>query len=193
MKKLFMILVILFGLLNYEYSFSTTEYDKSENYITKQDKLRFLDSLNKYRELAGVKPLKYSFRQDTLASMRTETIFNHIDSISEDNYQSEILGHMHFNLRQDIKRFDKSHIPADSFIQMYGECSARLSKLNLCKDLVSELFNGWKNSKEHWEIMLDPNYEYISLNWFIDNQRHIRLRKGTIASLVLIKYSMTNK
>ncbi len=186
MKKLILLVLLSTSML------AQSQFNTGDT-ITAIDKLRFLDSLNKYRTLAGVKPLQYSFRQDSLAKIRTETIFNRIDSITEDDYKSEILSHMHFNLRKDIKRFDKSHIPVDSFIQMYGECSARLNKLNVCKDLISELFNGWKNSKEHWEIMLDPNYEYISLNWFIDNHRHIRLRKGTIASLVLIKYDIVKK
>jgi hypothetical protein len=41
--------------------------------------------------------------------------------------------------------------------------------------------------------MLDERYTSISLNWFIDNQRHIRIRKGTFASLVLFKKDMTKK
>jgi len=186
MKKFIMLLLVSTSL------FAQTSF-KTGDVITTEDKLRFLDSLNKYRELAGVKPLKYSFRQDTLAAMRTETIFNHIESVTEEEYKSNWLEHLHFNLRDDIKKFDKKHIPIDSFINMYGECSARLSKLNSSEDLVSELFNGWKNSKLHWECMLNPNYEYIALNWFKDNQRHIRERKGTIASLVLVKLKMSEK
>jgi hypothetical protein len=166
---------------------------KTGDTITTQDKLRFLDSLNKYRILAGVEPLKYSFRQDILASLRIETILNRIESINETEFKSEILGHMHFNLRNDVVDFETNHIPLDSFIQIYGECSARLSKLSAHDDLVSTLFNGWKNSKEHWKIMLDSSYEYISLNWFIDNKKDVKFRKGTIASLVLIKYNVVTK
>lgn len=77
---------------------------------------------------------------------------------------------------------------------MYGECSARLSRLSAPKDLVSELFNGWKNSKlGHWELKLSPDYETLSLSWFLDNQRHIRIRKGTFASQVLIKKAVNPK
>ena len=166
---------------------------KTGDIITNEDKLRFLDSVNKYRIEAGVKPLEYSLRQDILASIRIETILNRIENITETEYKSEILNHMHFNLRKDVVDFETNHIPLDSFIQIYGECSARLSKLSTHDDLVSTLFNGWKNSKEHWKIMLDSSYEYISLNWFLDNKKDVKFRKGTIASLVLIKYNIVTK
>jgi uncharacterized protein YkwD len=77
---------------------------------------------------------------------------------------------------------------------MYGECSARLSKLNEADDLIDELFHGWKNSKlGHWELMLSPDYETVSLFWFMDNKRSVRIRKGTFASLVLIKKTINEK
>ena len=70
---------------------------KTGDFITREDKLRFLDSLNKYRIEAGVKPLKYSFQEDSLARLRTRTLFKHIDSISEETYNSDIMEHNHFN------------------------------------------------------------------------------------------------
>lgn len=162
--------------------------------ITTEDKLRFLDSVNKYRILAGVPPLKYSFQDDSLARLRVKTLFNNAESLTEEEYQSDWQNHGHFNLRKDIKDFDRNNVPIDSFIQMYGECSAKLSKLIEPDDLISQLFDGWKNSKlGHWDLMLSPDYETLSLSWFLDNQRHIRIRKGSFASLVLIKKAVNPK
>lgn len=167
---------------------------KTGDVITLEDKLRFLDSVNKYRVLAGVKPLVYSFEEDSLARLRVRTLFNHIETLTEEEYQADWKNHGHFNLRKDIKDYDHNNVVIDSFIQMYGECSARLSRLSAPEDLVKELFNGWKSSKlGHWELMLSPDYETLSLSWFLDNQRHIRIRKGTFASLVLIKKAVNPK
>ncbi len=173
--------IILFGSMSL---MAQSQY-KTGDTITTQDKLRFLDSLNKYRILAGVEPLEYSFQEDSLAKLRTETIFKHIDSISEEEYKSDWMEHQHHRFIEDVRRYDKSNIHKDTVINWSAECSARISKLNNPDDLVDELFQGWKNSKAHWKMMLEPKFKYIVLDWFIDNQRHIRQRKGTIASLVL--------
>ena len=166
---------------------------KTGNIITTEDKLRFLDSLNKYRIEAGVPALEYSFQEDSLARLRTRTVFNYIEQIGEDEYKLNPLENLHFNFVEDIKKYIIENIHEDSVLYWSAECSAGLSKLNQADDLVNELFNGWKNSKEHWKVMLDERYTSISLNWFIDNQRHIRIRKGTFASLVLFKKDMTKK
>ena len=166
---------------------------KTGDIITTEDKLRFLDSLNKYRIEAGVNPLKYSFQEDSLARLRTTTLFKHIDSISEETYKSDIMEHNHFNFFEDTERYDKKNVHPDTVLNWSAECSARLSKLNQADDLIDELFHGWKNSKEHWKIMLDPRFDYIVLDWIIDNQRHIRLRKGTFASLVLFTKGINKK
>jgi uncharacterized protein YkwD len=155
--------------------------------IRSEDKLRFLDSLNKYRIEAGVPALEYSFQEDSLARLRVNTLFNHVESLSEEDYKSDWQNHLHFDLRKDIKAYDKSNVVIDSFINMYGECAARLSRFSDTDDMANKLFQGWKNSKPHWELMLSPNYKTISLFWFIDDQRELRLRKGTFASLILLK------
>jgi len=164
---------------------------KTSSIISNEDKLRFLDSLNKYRVLAGVKPLQYNFQEDSLARLRVGTIFNHVNSISEEEYKSNFIENLHFNYFEDIEKYIKENIHKDSVITWDAECSARLSKLAFPEDMVNELFNGWKNSKPHWEIMLDAKFEFISLYWFMDVERHIRERKGTFASLVLFSKDKT--
>jgi len=181
--------IILFGTMSL---MAQSQY-KTGDTITTEDKLRFLDSLNKYRILAGVEPLEYSFQEDSLAKLRTETIFKHVDSISEEEYRLNPLENLHFNFVEDIKKYITENIHQDSVLYWSAECSARLSKLNSPDDLIDELFQGWKNSKAHWKVMLDGRYTSISLFWHIDNYRHIRKRKGTIAALVLFKKDMTKK
>jgi len=178
MKKLLLILLSTVSI------FAQSQF-KTGDVITTKDKLRFLDSLNKYRIEAGVPALEYSFQEDSIARLRTRILFNHIDSISEETYNSDIMEHNHFNFLEDIKRYDKKNVHPDTVLNWSAECSARLSRLSYPDDLIDELFQGWKNSKEHWKIMLDPRFKYIVLDWLIDNQRHIRIRKGTFASLVI--------
>ena len=155
------------------------------NEITKDDKLRFLDSLNSYRKEIGAIPLQYSFQEDSLARLRVATIFKHVDSISESEYKSDYVAALHYKFKDDIRAYDKKNVHPDTVLAFHGECSARLSKLSDIDDLVSELFQGWKNSPEHWKMMLDSKYQHMMLYWFIDNERHIRLRKGTIAVLLM--------
>ena len=187
MKKLILMILVSTSV------FAQSQF-KTGDVITTEDKLRFLDSLNKYRIEAGVQPLEYSFQEDSLARLRVKTLFNHAESLTEEEYQADWKNHGHFNLRKDIKDYDHNNIVIDSFIHMYGECSARLSRLVEPDDLVSQLFNGWKNSKlGHWELMLSPDYETISLFWFMDNKRSVIIRKGTFASLVLIKKTINEK
>ena len=166
---------------------------KTGDIITTEDKLRFLDSLNKYRIEAGVAPLKYSFQEDGMAKLRTKTLFEHINSISEEEYKSDIMEHNHFNFFEDVLKYEDQYIPIDTVVNWSAECSARLNRLSYPNDLIDELFHGWKNSKEHWKIMLDPRFKYIVLDWIIDNQRHIRIRKGTFASLVLFDKKLVEK
>ena len=172
MKRLFLMILVSTSV------FAQAQF-KTGNIITTEDKLRFLDSLNKYRIEAGVPALEYSFQEDSLARLRTRTVFNYIEQIGEDEYKLNPLENLHFNFVEDIKKYIIENIHEDSVLYWSAECSARLSKLNQADDLVNELFHGWKNSKEHWKVMLDDRYTSISLNWFIDNQRHIRIRKGT--------------
>jgi hypothetical protein len=166
---------------------------KTGDVITTEDKLRFLDSLNKYRIEAGVQPLEYSFQEDSLARLRVGTIFRHIDSIGDQEWKKDIPEAQHYRFFEDIEQYDKINVHPDTVLSWQGECTARLSKLHNIKDLVDELFHGWKNSKEHWKIMLDPRFNYIVLDWFIDNQRHIRLQKGYFAALVLFNKDINHK
>lgn len=186
MKRLFLMILVSTSV------FAQAQF-KTGNIITTEDKLRFLDSLNKYRIEAGVPALEYSFQEDSLARLRTRTVFNYIEQIGEDEYKLNPLENLHFNFVEDIKKYIIENIHEDSVLYWSAECSARLSKLNQADDLVNELFHGWKNSKEHWKVMLDDRYTSISLNWFIDNERHIKIRKGTFGSLVLFKKDMTKK
>jgi hypothetical protein len=90
---------------------------KTGNIITTEDKLRFLDSLNKYRIEAGVPALEYSFQEDSLARLRTRTVFNYIEQIGEDEYKLNPLENLHFNFVEDIKKYIDS-VYNESFISV---------------------------------------------------------------------------
>jgi hypothetical protein len=153
--------------------------------FTKEQKIEFLDSLNKYRDSLGVPKVQYSFQEDSLSRLRISSIFNHIDSIGEEEYKKDIIENQHHNWKQDWDNYDKNNVDSDTVLSEYAECTARLSRLYNSDDLVTRLFKGWKNSPAHWKEMMNPKYQYITLDCFIDNYRHIRLRKGYFSALVL--------
>lgn len=145
--------------------------------IISEDKLRFLDSLNKYRTEAGVPPVKYSFEVDSLPKLRLKTILDHLQNISEFQYNKDFKKHLHHNFFEDATKFDKENIHADSTIAPLAECSARLQyDDNL--DTIAKLFQGWKNSPSHWDAMMDSQFIFVSIYFE-------KTDKGFLASLVL--------
>jgi hypothetical protein len=80
MKKLILMILVSTSV------FAQSQF-KTGDVITTEDKLRFLDSLNKYRIEAGVQPLEYLFQEDSLARLRVSTIFRHIDSIGDQEWK----------------------------------------------------------------------------------------------------------
>lgn len=188
MKKIMMLVLVFMS----QIVFAQSQF-KTGDIITKEDKMRFLDSVNKYRIEIGVPPLKYSFQEDSLARLRVMTIFRHIDSIGDVEWKKDIMEAQHYRFSEDIQQYDKNNVHPDTVLSWQGECTARIGKLYKIEDLVDELFHGWKNSPAHWELMLDSTYEYMVLDWFIDNQRHIRLQKGYFSALVLFSKDINQK
>jgi uncharacterized protein YkwD len=163
--------------------------------IRTEDKLRFLDSVNKYRIRKGIAPLTYSFQDDKLARVRVRTIYKHIDSISDEEYQSNNLQHLHYKFEKNLISYDNKYINKDSIITAAGECVAHLGKMTLIvrSDLVNKVFQGWKNSPAHWKEIMCPDYTYIVLHWHIDKKREYDLQKGGIFSLVLFNKVLAKK
>jgi uncharacterized protein YkwD len=163
--------------------------------IRPEDKLRFLDSVNKYRIQKGVAPLVYSFHDDKLARYRVKTIYKHIDSISDQEYLSNYMTHLHYKFEKNLIAYDNKYIHRDSIITAAGECVARLDKMSLIvrSNLVNNIFQGWKNSQAHWKEMMCPDYTYIVLHWHIDKKREYDLQKGGIFSLVLFNKVLAKK
>ena len=167
----------------------------TDDTIRTVDKLRFLDSVNKYRIQKGIAPLVYSFHDDKLARYRVKTIYKHIDSISDQEYLSNYMTHLHYKFEKNLIAYDNKYIHRDSIITAAGECVARLDKMSLIvrSDLVNNIFQGWKNSQAHWKEMMCPDYTYMVLHWHIDKERDYDLQKGGIFSLVLFNKVLAKK
>jgi uncharacterized protein YkwD len=167
----------------------------SDDTIRTVDKLRFLDSINKYRVKKGIAPLTYSFQDDKLARIRVRSIYKHIDSISDAEYKLNYLEHLHYKFEKNLISYDNKYINKDSIITAAGECAAGLPKSTLIvrTDLVNTIFQGWKNSPAHWKEMMCPDYTYMVLHWHIDKKREYDLQKGGIFSLVLFNKVLAKK
>ena len=167
----------------------------TDDTIRTVDKLRFLDSVNKYRIQKGIAPLKYSFHDDKLAKIRVRTVYKHIDSIPYEEYKSNYLQHLHYKFEKNLIGYENKYVPMDSVITAAGECAAGLPKITFIirVDLVNEIFQGWKNSPAHWKEMMCPDYSYFVLHWHIDKKRDYDLQKGAVVSLVLFNKVLAKK
>ncbi len=145
--------------------FSQSQF-KTGDIITAQDKLRFLDSLNKYRKMYGIHESKYSFTYEEISSIRISTLRKHIQEVTYEKCKDSVRKHLHYNFMEDFCKFNISNLPLDTKFGWKGECTYAVDNNYIIlkkKDLVSELFTAWKESPDHWNNMLDPDFKYISL------------------------------
>ena len=150
---------------------------------TPEQKQEFLDSLNKYRIAAGSNPVEYDYDADALAQTRVQTICKHLDDISEQEYNSDVRLHLHHDCEEDFKNYH-SKVKSEKLdtLGRGGECSAYLTRWfsNNPASMHIKLFNGWKNSPDHFEAMMDSRYEYIALSWTYHKDQ-------VVASLVMFQ------
>ena len=139
-----------------------------KEYLSNEDKCRFLDSLNKYRRFHGVVESKYSFEYETISSIRIRTIQKHIKDVGYEECEINPRKHLHFNFLEDFSKFNKSNLPKGISFGWKGECTISI-KYNINhymeKDIVSEIFSLWKNSEDHWKNMLDGDFNQITLSF----------------------------
>lgn len=152
---------------------STSLFAQSQSTIslTKEDKLRFLDSLNTYRKLVGSPESQYSFIYEKISTTRINTIRKYLKKISRKKCEANPRKYLHYNFDKDFNIFKLEEFKKDTTIGWHGECTyASFTNSFNKKDLVAELFNSWKSSKDHWNNMLDPDFKYITLELeFKDN------------------------
>jgi hypothetical protein len=55
----------------------------SQDLVSMRDKRIFLDSMNLYRSELGLKKVRYSVEVETLAKIRTKTIYNHLKTLTQ--------------------------------------------------------------------------------------------------------------
>ncbi len=148
---------------------------------TPEQKQEFMDSLNKYRIAAGSDPVKYDYYADSLAQLRIQTICSHLDDIDQEEYSANIRKYLHYNIDADYKTYEEFLIATkQDSIGWSSECAAHLSKWmsNNPASIHIKLFQGWKNSQDHWNVMLDSRLRRIALAWKYHNGQ-------IVASLVI--------
>ena len=95
MKKIIVLLLILASPL-----FAEKGSRNFKKVFTQEEKQIFLDSMNKYRSMIGVKPVQYLKDVERLANVRIETIYNHLkdisDTISEKELRKNCLYHLEY-------------------------------------------------------------------------------------------------
>lgn len=152
--------------------------DSTYFHLTKEDKLRFLDSLNKYRREIGSPELEYSFSHEELSSMRVNTIVNYVNEITYEECKTDFRKYLHYGFRKDFKTYNLRRLSSDTTFKWKGECVFICNKMEVFKgkDLVLELFNAWKSSEDHWNNMLDPDFKMVALD--------IKYKDGLIISVL---------
>lgn len=134
---------------------------------TNIDKNLFLDSLNKYRVEAGMRPYTYASDADTLVFVRNNTVYEHFKNT---NYYTFIKNkaHLHAGADSDFVWYNREIIPQDTTLTWNSECAAYISENAFPKEgaeIINKIFTGWKNSQEHWKLMMDPDFQYLALKW----------------------------
>ncbi len=146
--------------------------------ITNADKLALLDSLNTYRIMEGLPKFEYSFEFESLSQQRTQSVKNHLDTLPKEAFDSNPRKALHFNFKNDICFFNSLGLPSNIKFGLKGECSAIIPVFTENEECVVEFFNGWKNSKDHWDGIMNPEFKYITVDW-------IETKNGIIACLNL--------
>lgn len=146
--------------------------------IVLEDKVRLLDSLNKYRVMAGLSEFTYSFEYEELSRQRTESVKNHLDTLPKIEFLKNSRKALHFNFKKDICEFNSVNLPNSVKFGLKGECSAVIPSFTEYEECVAEFFNGWKNSEEHWNAIMNSEFKYITVDW-------VETKNGIVACLNL--------
>ena len=142
--------------------------------ITLEMKMEFLALVNAERAKAGIRPYKYSFEADTLAKRRNQTVMTLIytsDSVEKSREMRMTMEEtLHYQADSDFVWFNREIVPQDSTSTWRSECAGSMIYPET-KDysdshfLVYDLFNGWKNSPDHWKMIMEPKLQYMALSW----------------------------
>lgn len=179
MKKIMILALVLMS----QMAFSAVSVNAGV--LTKEDKRIFLDSMNKYRSMIGVKPVQYLNDAERLANVRIETIYTHLKeistTISEKELRNNRLYHLHYGVYIDSELFNirlRNDKRKNYVMITPSECIALFFKSEA--NMVEALFNGWKGSPSHWGGMMGETYDTIALEMKKTDQ-------GIIACLILFE------
>jgi hypothetical protein len=102
---------------------------------------------------------------EALAKIRTNTIYIHLKTLTQREYQKNYRVHLHEGFGMDALSFT-----ARLTVKRSKYNAAAISE-NVCHfagftDRVIPLsFEGWKNSPSHWEAMMAEDIDHISLHY----------------------------
>jgi len=160
MKKVmvFLVLALSFSLFN-------TNVASSTELVTLQDKLILLDSMNKYRTQLGLKKVKYSVAVEELTKIRTKTIYNHLKTLTQDEYVKNYKVHTHEGFWLDSFTFSTGLKVKHSKYLMDAISENVCYFMGYTDRVIPLSFEGWKNSESHWNAMMSEDIDHISLHY----------------------------
>lgn len=178
MKKLIVILILLVTPL-----FAQKQKENFKKVFTQNEKMMFLDSVNKYRIKKGIHPVSYFPDAERLSNLRIKTVHKHVKEVFKqktiEEFFEDKLEHLHYNIVWDFHSF-KFHLKEQKKDYMFNpaECIALFFQKE--DNMVEALFNGWKGSPSHWNGMMDESYDNIALEMKETDQ-------GLIGCLILFE------
>jgi len=137
----------------------------SQDLVSMKDKRIFLDSMNLYRSELGLKKVRYSVEVETLAKIRTKTIYNHLKTLTQREYKKNYRIHLHEGFGMDAHSYTSSLRVQRSGFNAGAIAENVIHFVGYTNDLIPLSFEGWKNSPDHWVEMMDKNIDHISLHF----------------------------
>jgi uncharacterized protein YkwD len=160
MKKLIIKMASIISL-----SLIGVSYLHSNELVGMKEKLALLDSMNYYRTELGLKKVQYSVAVEKLAKIRTITIYNHLKTLTREEYIKNYKQHSHKGFSLDELTFSVGLKLKISKFLIASTTENVCYFMGYTDNLIPLSFEGWKNSPSHWSAMMSEDIDHISLHY----------------------------
>lgn len=136
--------------------------------VSMKDKISIVDSINAYRIQLGLAPITYFVEMEKLPIIRTTSIYTHLKtlkSFESDEFKKHISKHLHVHFHHDQLSFHIKLVRTKSKYTMPFAMENVAFLVGHAKNVHLIMFEGWKNSSEHWNAMMSSSINSITMHF----------------------------